>query len=696
MTDVEEGAPTRADFAAGVLEFEQVLELFEHHAHSSLGRRALQDLAPRSKPDARRALTRVREMQTLAKAQDLPSFAGVSDPFPAEWEDERAFDEARFVSLRAFLAASQRLIDWFAERTEDVPELAAVAERIPDGARCIEAIDSVLDERGRVRSDASPLLARLGQTARELARKIDERLRALMKRPDVRNVLADGSVHRRGGRPVLVVRAKSSGRVKGIVHDRSQSEQSVFIEPVEVVEAGNRLAEVQADMRREVERILLELTRTLLDERPGIERAADALSDLELAAISASYCAAHDARAALVVGDEAASAGLLLRNARHPLLVDQHARGELAEVVPIDLRLCVDFDMLIITGPNTGGKTLALKTAGLFALLTRCGLPVPAVEGTTLPLFDRIYADIGDEQEIAQSLSTFASHLKRIGLALDGATPNTLVLLDELGGGTDPDEGAALGEAILETLLERKVPTLASTHISKLKELAFRRARAENACTEFDLATLAPRYRLQVGTPGESGALLIARRLGLAPAVVDLAQERTTRRDDELSKLMDEVRISRQQAERVRNEAEDRLEDAQQQRRAAQEHSAALSRREELLEQEAQKGLEERVREALREVERARALVDQLPKASAQQMRERLEALEYHLSGASLSDRRQAFLDDLAKGRLVYVPRYRQRVVIQKVDRKGRTVTVQLGAMRMKVSFDELTEYESL
>lgn len=698
-TAAEERDPVwnaREELAGEVLEIERVLSSFERHAASSLGVRALRELVPREPEEAREALARLDEMQLLRGAKDEPSFAGVTDPLPRGTVGSRRLDEERFVALRGFLDATRRLQGWFAGRAEDVPRLAAVAAELPDVAALVTELDKVLDERGRVRRDATDLLARLRRRIAELSEQVDERMRRVVARGDVRTVLSDVTVHRRGGRPVLAVRSRSAGHVRGIVHDRSSSGESVFVEPAEVIELGNRLAEAQADERREVERVLLELSGRVREHEPDILAAAGGVGELELAWIGARYAEAEQARAALQPGDPMAAEGLLLRGARHPLLIEQVREGRLEDVVPIDVRLGGDFVMLIVTGPNTGGKTVALKTAGLFALLTRLGLPVPAEEGTTVPMYARVCADIGDEQEIRQNLSTFASHLVRIQDAIERADHDTLVLLDELGGGTDPEEGAALGEAVLEDLLSREVPTLCSTHLGKLKEFAFRRPRVENASTEFDVETLAPTYRLTIGTPGESGALVIARRMGLPQRITDHAAERRERRDDEVAEVMEDLRRARLEAERLRADAEARVADAAARVRELEEERGELSRRGEQLEAEAQKGIEERVRDALRQVERARALLAQVPKEAAGPMREVLERLEAELTGATLSERRQAFLDGLRKGALVYLPRYRQRVLVHKVDRGKREVTCKLGSMKVRVGFEEVTPYDAL
>jgi DNA mismatch repair protein MutS2 len=704
-------------FAARALDFSALLSVLERHALTPLGARAVRELAPREDADARRALDRSREMIELARAGRGPNLVGVNDPWPAIQRARRAgrsLLDDELVLLRAFFSALESLRIWLDGKREESPALAQLAVGLPDLVELVERIDSAVDDRGRVRDHASPLLWRLRKEESELSAEIERKLRAYTARPEIKAVLSDPSIHRRGGRAVLVVKAKSSSRVPGIVHDRSQTGESVFIEPREVVALSNRHAECAADERREVERILLEITRVILAHQDAIELSAERVAELELALIAARFARETDARvpstsvtSATAAANEETTArrataderggprSLLLRSARHPLLVEEKRLGRLQEVVPIDLRLSGDFDLMIITGPNTGGKTLALKTAGLAALLVRCGLPFPCAEGSCVPLYDGVVADIGDEQEIRQSLSTFSSHLVRIKSGLERAGPKTLFLLDELGAGTDPDEGAALSEALLEVLLERRVPTLASTHIGKLKEFAFRHARAENACVEFDAQTLAPRYRLIVGTPGESGALSIARRLGLAESLVDRAEQRLVRRDAEVQRLMAEVRIARTRAEEVRTRAETHLEDVSRATREIEEKRQAIDRRGELLEAEAQRSIEERVREARAQVERARALLAQLPAAQKKAMDEILSALDHELSGSALSDRRQAFLDGLSKGSFVFLPRYRQRVAVQRVDRANREITVQLGKMTMRVSFDEVASYET-
>ena len=560
-------------------------------------------------------------------------------------------------------------------------------------------IEGCVDERGNVVDDASPRLASLRAEIGELARHIDRGIRRIASRGDLRRFLGDGQagrIHRRAGRQVLAVKAWHLGQVPGIVHDRSQSEGTLFVEPQELVEPGNRLQALRSDESREVARILAELTRRVLEEEDAIAETAGRVAELELAAVGARWALDVGGCPALLPGEPGAAGELLLRSMRHPLLVQEASEGHIPEAVPIDLRLGGDFDLLVITGPNTGGKTLALKSAGLAALLTRMGLPLPCEAGTTVPLYDGVVADIGDEQEVQQNLSTFSSHLKRISEGLARATPRTLVLLDELGGGTDPDEGAALGDALLEVLLERGVPTLASTHLGVLKEFAFRNARVENACAEFDSESLRPLYRLLVGTPGDSRALLIARRLGLEPDVVDRAEARLRRPHAEVERLMSDVRTSREAAERVRSEAEERLRGLEQEGRELEEERGELARSRAVLHEEADRALEERIRDALPRIQRARALLAQLPREKREELDNVLRELDEHLKGEVVGERRQAFLSGLRKGMLVFLPRYQRRCPVTRIDRQRRQLSVRLGKHVLTIPFDEVSAYEAL
>jgi DNA mismatch repair protein MutS2 len=692
-------AESLSRYAASSIDWPAVRASFAEHAVSALGRRALAELAPRPAADARAALARLAELVVARSPLPLCAVIDAQTLLASARNAHRTLSGGELTDIAAFLRAAGELATWLEVERQHLPACHALAG-VPAALVAVRArLEASVDAHGAVRDDASARLGSLRRSVRDLDDEIERAVRVLATRPDLRPYLAEGlagKVQRRNLRPVLPVRATQLHHVPGLVHDRSTTGETLYVEPQAVVEGGNRLAALRADEEHEVERVLAELSHACFERERELFAQCERWAELELAAIGAAWARANGGRAPLVPGQPGAARGLLLRSFLHPLLLAERAAGRLAEVVPLDLRLGDDFDLLVITGPNTGGKTLALKSAGLAALLARMGLPLACAAGTTVPLYTGVVADIGDEQAIAQSLSTFSAHLKRIRVGLERAGPETLVLLDELGGGTDPDEGAALSEAILEALAKKKAPTLVSTHIGKLKELAYRLARAENACVEFDVETLVPRYRLVIGLPGESRALAIARRLGLDAAIVDRASERVARRDEERHALFEQVRHARAQAEEKRAELDARMGEvaklSEQAQRLQLEAEGARGR----VESEAQRSLEERVAGTRAPLERARALLPQLAKDARAALESALDDLERALGGATMSERRSEFLGALKKNDHVWVTRFKRRLQVLKVDAKRREVVVRMGVREVTVDFDEVSAYEGL
>lgn len=687
-------------FSAERLDWPAVRTLFERHSASALGRRALRELQPLAAADARAAHARVAELLALPEGAG-PPLGELADPGPVlaeAVEFNRSISGEGFATLISFLRARARIVAWLEEHRDAVPELARLREGLPDLSALYAELEAGIDARGRVRDGASARLGKVRARMAALTRELERAAKAIAGRPELRAAFADGQVgrvHLRGGRPVLAIRAKSLGRLRGIVHDTSASGSTVFVEPEALIGPGNDLAAARAEEEREVARLFVEWTRTALARRPALERAARRIAAVELAVIGARAARALGARPAAIPAD-GEPAVLVLKEARHPLLVEQQRDGLLAEAVPIDLRLGEPFDVLVITGPNTGGKTVALKTAGLAALLARLGLPIPCAAGSSVPLYVGVVADIGDEQEVQQSLSTFSSHLARIAEGLTRVGPRTLFLLDELGGGTDPAEGAALGAALLDRLLAAGAPTLASTHIGRLKEFAFSRPRAENASAEFDAETLRPLYRLIVGAPGESRALQIAQRLGFEQPILDEARRRLERPSAESEKLMGDLRTAREQAERDRASAEEKLTAAAAHQVELSRTAAELERLRAAVDDEAQVALEGRLAPARAVVAELRALAHQLPAAQRPRLEELIERLAGSLTAGGLTDRRQAFLEGLHRGDLVYVPRYSKRCPVLRLDRGKGRVVVRLGRRELELGLDDISGIESL
>ncbi|HEV8536571.1 MAG TPA: endonuclease MutS2 [Candidatus Limnocylindria bacterium] len=529
-----------------------------------------------------------------------------------------ALDPAQLIAVADTVRAAERL---FAD-VRPHPPLAARTRFARPPSDVASAIENAIGATGEVLDRASARLGSLRADLRAAQARLQQRLDGLVRSPDLARLLQDPIVTQRGGRYVVPVKAEHRAAVKGIVHDQSASGQTVFIEPLEIMEANNTLREAELAESAEVERILDELSRRVERSAEDLDAVTGALAALDLILAKALYADSLEATRPVLNAD-----GILdLVDARHPLLVEQ------GSVVGIDARLGGDFRVLVITGPNTGGKTVTLKTVGLLTLMAASGLAIPA-ETSHVPVVRRIFADIGDEQSIAQSLSTFSSHLRNVVATLAGAERGDLALLDEVGAGTDPDEGAALAMAVLETLLERGVLVAATTHYPELKAFALNTPGVRNASMEFDAETLRPTFRLRIGLPGASNAFAIAERLGLDRSVLGRADrhlselhrslERTLleaeRERTELSTALEEARVAAADAARVTAEAArkaDRLrDDAQRALRTARAEAdelllqarRALRQAEEARDRAAKRNLVDEARAALAEAESARA-----------------------------------------------------------------------------------------
>ncbi|MEI6136374.1 MAG: endonuclease MutS2, partial [Chloroflexota bacterium] len=404
---------------------------------------------------------------------------------------------------------------------DEAPLLANIANSIPDLGPLRVLIEEAIDEQGAVRDGASPELASIRRALIVAHERLQQRLQSLMGTSTVRNALQETIIVMRDGRYVLPVKADFRGAVRGVVHDTSSSGATLYIEPLAVVELGNEWRELQLRERHEVERVLRELSSATGEAEFDIAEATSRLAYLDVAQAKARLAEALDARDLASSGPRQAwlveaPGELRLNEARHPLLTGR--------VVPTSIRVGGDFDALLITGPNTGGKTVALKTAGLLCLMALAGLPVPARAGSQVPVYRQIFADIGDEQSIEQSLSTFSGHMTAVIDIIERAHEGSLVLLDEVGAGTDPTEGAALGIAIVDRLIAQGAALIATTHHSELKVYAYHTPRVTNASVEFDMATLRPTYRLSIGLPGQSNALAIASNLGMPSEVIEAAR----------------------------------------------------------------------------------------------------------------------------------------------------------------------------
>ena len=581
------------DHAHAVLELPLVLEAIAARSRSVPGRERVVALGPHERLESARGAQELYGDLLACHAEgDSPPPAAPPDLRPelARLAPEGATLRGEELwSFALLLDQVRSLVTWYRKTRRETPALDRALSALDPLDPLHREITRALDPSGEVKDDASPELSKIRRAIRTLRARLAAKLEAIE-----RGLSAPESfVTLRDGRYVLAIPSGSRRLVPGTVVGHSGSGASLFVEPREAAEGNSELAEHALAEAREVERILRELTARAHRELPALERNFAELARIDAAQAVTAW--AVDARASLPELVEERS--LRIREGRHPILVERHRKGESAAPVPLDLELDHEHPMLLVTGPNMGGKTVAMKTVGLLALLAAAGLPIPVAAGTVIPWFDRVICDIGDEQSISSDVSTFLSHLRRVSEALGQATPRSLVLLDELGSGTDPVEGAALGQAVLEALLARRALCVATTHHGMLKTFAHETAGVRNASMAFDETSLRPLFRLVVGVPGGSRAIQVAERFGVDARVLDRARallpqgERDLNRLlEELGRLREEARDERAALERTRGQlaareseltaALDRLESERRERKQAE-----LSARRELLNQ---------------------------------------------------------------------------------------------------------------
>lgn len=572
------------------LEFDKIVERLAAHTGFSVGR----ELALALRPSADRDEV-VRRQRMTAEARSLlaqrPSFStgGARDVRMLAGKAARdgVLEPAELLEVAATLDSAD-IVRSFVERlAERAPLLLALVDEIEPLPSLVAELHRCIDERGEVTDVASPALGAIRREVRSAHDALLARVNDVMRAAVARGLAQEPLVTQREGRYVIPVKADFRGQLPGVVHDVSQSGATLFVEPLEIVEMGNRHRELLLEEQREIDRVLRRLSADIGSEAAAIERDVELLGEVDLALAKARFGEAMGAAA--LPGDGpaqtwivAAPGELRLVDARHPLLT--------GDIVPISLHVGGDdVRALLVTGPNTGGKTVALKTAGLLALMAQAGLPIPAEEGSRMPVFSSVHADIGDEQSIEQSLSTFSSHITKIVAILRAARDTTLVLLDELAAGTDPAEGAPLARAILEELLDRGCVVIATTHHGELKAFAHETPGIVNGSVEFDPETLAPTYRVIIGLPGGSNAFAIARRLGMDEQIVRRAEaavgpeqlrledllSRAQRERDLLGEERRAERIARDEAEAIRDALDARLRGIEQERERAVEEARA-------------------------------------------------------------------------------------------------------------------------
>jgi DNA mismatch repair protein MutS2 len=486
-----------------------------------------------------------------------------------------------------------------------LPHLAQVAAHIRPCQALIEEINRCIDDQGDVRDEASPALARIRREVDIAHGRIQAKLENIIQSSKNASYLQEAIITRREGRYVIPIKTQFKDKIPGVVHDRSASGVTLFIEPLSAVDLNNAWRELQLEEEEEVRRILAALSRMVGENAEDIEKTVEALAELDVAFAKARYAEAIDASKPELVAfadhsDEHPGSTVHLLGARHPLLDPE-------EVVAIDVDLDEQTHVLVITGPNTGGKTVSLKTVGLLTLMGQTGLHIPAESGSRLSPFEGVYADIGDEQSIEQNLSTFSSHMTNIISFLDEADSRSLVLLDELGAGTDPAEGSALARALLEHFRRRKSTTFVATHYPELKTYAQLTPGVRNASVEFDPETLSPTYRLTIGLPGRSNALTIARRLDMPEAIIEEAREMVSPEDLRTQDMLDDIHQLRMKMAEERAEAHGARTEAKKMTRELRDRLATIEEEREQILREARSEAEEAMETLQTEIRRLRS-----------------------------------------------------------------------------------------
>ncbi len=630
----------------------------------------------------------------IRAAVDLAARGGVLDP-------------QQLLDIKSTLISCRELKKSLERKTDECPRLSQIAAGLPDSHGIVDAITRILSDRGEVLDSASVKLASLRREIKIAHGRLMSRLQRYLI--ESANKLQEPIITQRDGRYVIPLRAEFKGSIKAVVHDQSSSGATLFVEPLPVVELNNELRELELQARDEERRILAELSSQVGEHATEFKYGVENLAMLDLIFAKARYAEELQASEPVLHKMENGSwrknedttinhapSSIHLIRARHPLL-------DSTTVVPIDIDLKPGTRAIVITGPNTGGKTVSLKTVGLLALMAQSGLHIPAQSGSEIPFFHSVFADIGDEQSIEQSLSTFSGHITNIIRILKHIDHRSLVILDELGAGTDPQEGAALARAILNHLLETGCTTLVATHYPELKNFAHSTEGVVNASLEFDIKTLRPTYHLTIGLPGRSNALLIAQQLGLPQAIIDSAREEIHPESLRADKLLDDIRRERNRTSRERQKLEkarDRLE----------AQNVELQKRLERIEDERREVLAKARAEGELEVAVLKSNIDSLksqlkkakqPLEALKSIEEKIEKIEEKVE-APVERRKSNVEDQSSIGNRQSAIQLGERVLVGALNAEGVVTAlgesdaeVQIGTLRVRARRSELVRKSS-
>ena len=669
------------------LELPAVLSMLAALAVSDAAKEKCRSLMPVC--DLEEALHLQAETQSARERLGLmgsPSFSGVKDVSRAlnRADHGGVLNTRELLDVADLLTASRRVSEYDKDRQGEKTVLDHLFSALHTNKFLEDKIHGAILDEETIADSASPELADIRRKMRLASSKGRQILQRIISSPSYAKVLQEALITQRDGRFVVPVKAECKGSIPGLVHDISASGATLFVEPMGVVQANNELKELQAREEKEIDRILRILSGECAAQMMNILYDYDILVHLDVIFARAQLSYRMNAAMPLL----ARKGGIVLRRARHPLL-DQ------AKAVPISLELGNQYDTLVITGPNTGGKTVTLKTIGLLTLMAQCGLQIPADDGCRLRVFDRVLADVGDEQSIEQSLSTFSAHMSNTVEILRQADENSLLLFDELGAGTDPVEGAALAIAIIQNGRSKGSLIAATTHYAEMKTFAMTTAGVENASCEFDVATLRPTYRLLIGIPGKSNAFAISRRLGLDEAVIQAAKEQMDSESVRFEDVLTQLEEKRQRLEKAQNEADRLWQQSQEDARKARVFREQMEKAKENARSKGENEAKRIVRQAQQQVDEIFAELDELRKKMQQQQadfqavndakvsaRKHLHAAEDALHLREETPEPAAPTRPIAAGDLVELPGVRTAATVLQVSGDGSLV-LQAGKMKM-------------
>jgi DNA mismatch repair protein MutS2 len=675
------------------LEYHKVLEKLVAYAAFSASAELARNLRPtRDLQEAQDRQTLTSETRLLLSLNGDISVGGSRDirPFANRAAQHGLLEPNELLSIKYTLAAARDLSRTLIDNGEKLPLLSQLGAELPPPTGIIESISRVINDRGEVADNASPRLSSIRSEIKVAYDRLMSRLQQMIADPHKVSMLQEPIITQRNGRYVIPLRAEFKGRIKAIIHDQSASGATLFVEPLATVELNNRWHELHLEERDEIRRILLELSDEIGAEVVRIRDIVYALAKLDQALMMAKFAEDLNASEPVLVGiqprgEDHPGSSIRLRQARHPLL-DQ------TTVVPIDVEMDEKTFGLVITGPNTGGKTVTLKTIGLLALMAQSGLHIPAQSGSQISIFDDIYADIGDEQSIEQSLSTFSGHITNITRILKNANARSLVLFDELGSGTDPQEGSALARALLAYLIRNRITCMIATHYPELKAFAHGSPGVVNASMEFNLRTLRPTYNLMIGLPGRSNALAISERLGLPKEIIEDARSMVDPSELRAEDLLDEIHRQRSIARKERHNAEKSRIQARQQERKLNERMEKIEDERLAILEKARQQAEDETNQLQRELETLRKDL-----ARARQPLEALKSIEANLEEVQAEVQEPVIRKSTTPASQRQLLRLGEKILVRSLSMQGivtaitdADVEVMVGNLRVRATLNDI------